>query len=842
MNLALRKWREVFARQPVDSLDRLIRGLVPLGTVSQLSLSELFALAFDHEDAEFDRAVRDWLDARILQPIPDNMVPGRWSVLLGEFFRGIADRRLQEAGRLLRERHTDIRLWLRGLYEGSDRDPEGNYLVALAWHQADQRFSHLWRRLILGEEMPERSWRDTGILGFRKMPEADRPEAADVPDGLLRALIDLKGRTAINKGAWQQSIRSLFAAYPSSRKYWVRKFAEIVQSSSVDFENLHDWLRPILPGWPKTRRRLQLPASRVLTRSRLMPPSQRESEEWLDRFQIQPEASETDEFRQFLERHRAYTRATGDTYSLARAFKRLGLALVRRDNRRSTTAITLMEEVLAWEPYSHYSWTVYARTLKAAKRSNDALAVLWEARHRFPWEVVIRNELGLMLRRVGDFSTSEAVLCEAATHFPTNWICRTALITTFSDMGELNKAFQVCKEAVRDFPDRVEPHIRLAQILSRLDKRDEAREVLASVQRDFPNDIRGLTMVGNVFVSMNEISKAEEVFGRIRSIDPLNFQTAARLANVWFIKSAGTRDEALREKARQLLDRLASEGNQLAASYLNKFDKRWTSFVEKGGGVELQDHDVEDLSEITPIQRRIDDMTNVERLGRSMVTLWRAERTENSGERDSLCDVALQLLNVPEDETKDLLSGFVETRGLVLIVRGNARAALDYFTEQAEHLGRGGWIGIRLGALRARIALGEIPDFQTEAAVFSSSHARFIFHVAEVIVCLVHDDPSHQELALLLKELFPRAEKMALVETYDLDEEAREESHSASLAESTSDMIAGFIHTRWFRSAGIRSIDDLEDADALMRVASEIGKSQNDTLDLLTAAVPVSVA
>ena len=133
MNQAFRTWRDEFDRRPIDSLDRLIRGVVALGSVSQLSIGELLDLAFEPGDEALDAAVKTWLADRILRRVPEGMTPSRWTAVLDEFLRGIATMGLPQTGRLLREEHSRIRLWLRGLYEGPDRDPEGSYLLALAY-------------------------------------------------------------------------------------------------------------------------------------------------------------------------------------------------------------------------------------------------------------------------------------------------------------------------------------------------------------------------------------------------------------------------------------------------------------------------------------------------------------------------------------------------------------------------------------------------------------------------------------------------------------------------------------------------------------------------------------
>lgn len=679
MNLALRQWRETFAQKPVDALDHLIRGLVPLGTASQLSLGELFSLSFERGDSKFDAIVRAWLDSQILKPIPNGMMPGRWSTLLAEFFRAIADWRLAETGDLLRQRHQDIRLWLRGLYEGLDRDPEGTYLLALAYHQNDQHFSPLWRRLILAEEMSERPWRNIGMLGFRKMPNAHGQPAADVPDGLLCALVELAEKSGMKQSVWQQTIRSLFAAYPSSEGYWVKKFTEIVASSRMQITNLHGWLVPILPQWQSFNEHQSNPnmGDRGL-------PSYGEMMDWKQQIEKNPKLSETPEFNRYLERYRIYTRATGQTHYLVRTFNSIAVVVARKLRYRSNWALGLMKEAMDYEPLNPRNWTSYAQVLKAANRTNDALNILWHARYHFPWHSFAHSDLGRLLCAMGDLTTSEAVLREAVALFPNDNVCESSLAETL--------------KAIKN----------------------------------------------------------------------------------------------------------------------------------KGGAKQEME------------QRQAENMIPVERLGRSMIALWQAERANDTTERNRLCDLALKLLDVPEKQMGELLSGFVETRGLIFIARGEVETALEYYSDQIERLGRGGWIGIRLGELRARIMLGRTGNTEAES-LFTSGHARFVFHVAEVICRLAQNDAAQQTLAHLLKELYPRAAKMAVAETYDLDNED-EKADQTLLAQNSREMVAQFIHARWFQPAGVHSKDDLNNSAIIQLVTTEILKTKRDTLDLITTVAPALAA
>ena len=188
MNESLQRWRDDFMREPDTAFDRLARGVVPLGGASQLSFGEILDTLFEPGDTALDIAAAGWLEKHILGPVPDNTSLHRRVSILEEYFRGIAAMELPLTGEMLRRQHKRLRLWLHGFYEGPDRDPEGAYLIALTRAQDDRRFSPLWRRLILGEELAGRSYLGIGILGFRKMPEQANRESSGVPEGLLLAL------------------------------------------------------------------------------------------------------------------------------------------------------------------------------------------------------------------------------------------------------------------------------------------------------------------------------------------------------------------------------------------------------------------------------------------------------------------------------------------------------------------------------------------------------------------------------------------------------------------------------------------------------------------------------
>jgi hypothetical protein len=225
-------------------------------------------------------------------------------------------------------------------------------------------------------------------------------------------------------------------------------------------------------------------------------------------------------------------------------------------------------------------------------------------------------------------------------------------------------------------------------------------------------------------------------------------------------------------------------------------------------------------------------MSMAERLGRAMIALWQAERASQPERRDQLCVHAQHLLDVSDAEAGDLLTGFVETRGLVLLAKGDAVSSLKYFDEQIVRYGRGGWIGVRLGEQRARLMLGKTANSLADESPFDSRSARFTMQVANVIQLLTANG-AEQEVGDILRNLYPNAASLAEQWSKASEEGSRNPSDTSVFG---SGMIAAFIRSRWFRPAGVFSAADLANAENCGRVITEIRRTQNDTFDILASA------
>ena len=650
MNQALKIWRDQFTQQPVEALDHLIQGLVPLGVSSQLSLGELLALAFEPEDPVLDGAVRTWIEKQILQPLPEGMIPTRWSALLDEFLRGIATMGLKQTGTLLQEKHGRIRLWLRGFYEGPDRDPEGSYLLALAHYQSDERFSGLWRRLFLGEEFPERSYRDIGFLGFRKKPDAEGKPAADVPVGLLHAVVELADSPKMTSHEWKLIVRCIFAAYPRSERVWIEKFFGVLRDPSLYQNNAEQWLESILPHWEARQMQHGLARGQAIS-----PPTRADREQWVEKVTRNPSLCSSPELDSFLGRYRAYTSATGDSEYLVKTFNNLANRVSGRDASKTGWAVNLLKECIQWQPYNPYNYTVISRVLWAANRRRDSMDTLWNARQRFPWNPVVRNELGRLLREDGDLTTAAGVFRETVAHFPDSQISRNGLAETYLKLEEFNEALKVYEQACKDFPDDVLFWSGWGMTLRKLSKSSEARNVYEQACRNFPDNMDCRIGLGLALTDLGELDSAEVLFQEALSRDSGNERGRWGLAEVWFIKSAKMHDVALFGRSKALLQQLADAGNEDAASRLRNFKHKWELAVERRG-VRYKDIFGESAEETVPrlqetATRTIQEMSVAERLGRAMIALWQAERISQPERRTQLCIEAQQLLDVSDTNT-----------------------------------------------------------------------------------------------------------------------------------------------------------------------------------------------
>ncbi|MBM1192380.1 tetratricopeptide repeat protein [Pseudomonas weihenstephanensis] len=811
--------------EPESAFDRLVHGVVPLGVAAPLTLGEILYDVFEPGDIELDTAAATWLDKHILGEVPNALTLDRWVTVLEEFFRGIALMELPKTGEILRNQHRRLCLWLHGFYEGPDRDPEGAYLLALTRSQNDQRFSKLWRRLILGYKTAGRPYLGVGILGFRKMPGKDGRASADVPEGLLQALLKLAEEPGVKHIKWKQTLRSVFAAYRRTEKYWVERILPMLPDRRQQ-SNARDWLSILLPSIVGSTSSGSSSEGYLL---RTQAVSRETCEYWVQRARKSPSECNSVEFLSFLEQHRDYARTTGDAEYLNKTFNNLSTSIVRADRKMSDISLGLIGEALEWVPSDSRNWISYAIVLDAAHRKDDAISALWEARYRFAYEPFIRNELGRLLRDDGDLVTSESVFLEAISHFPNDVVCRTGLGETLRAMERFDDAYVVYEQACRDFPDNSFCRNGLAETLRGMGQFNEALEVYKKACRD-STDLACRSGLAELLIDLDNPDEAEKIYREALKLDGQNFYIKSGLARALSIRSARTRDIGLRDEAKSILQELARKGIRSAVSGLRYFDAQWEQ-ATTDPTVKFRKSSDSRAVKVLSVSgiKAIAKMSIPERLGRAMICLWQAERTEDHHVTASIINDANALLDMFEDQIPDdLLSAFVEIRGLILLARGDARRSLSYFEDQIKTYGRGSWISVRLGMIRAQTLLGDTEGVDDLNSHFTSKNSRFALQVAKVIQALsgVSSGSPESSVQTLLIALYPDAVKFASRTRLDIK--------GGLSVSSGGEMLGAFLQTRWFRAAGIQSSGDLERPDAFHAVITQISSIRDETFDVIS--------
>jgi tetratricopeptide (TPR) repeat protein len=340
--------------------------------------------------------------------------------------------------------------------------------------------------------------------------------------------------------------------------------------------------------------------------------------------------------------------------------------------------------------------------------------------------------------------------------------------------------------------------------------------------------------LGDLLIDLDEIDEAERIYRKALEIEIHDPYIKSGLARALSIRSARARNGVLREEARGILLSLAGEGDYVANLRLQNFDKKWERATIDLNEKFRREGEMRSPACAAVQSRRIEDMTGVEQLGRAMIALWHLERDENPASKASQFADAMKLLDMSEGNISDeLIPAHVETRGLVLLT-DDAQKALDYFEKQIRSYGRGSWIGIRLGAQRARLLLDKFSENDLDDIESPSSEsARFALYVARVIQALSQTS-EESEIRARLKSLYPRSAEIVT--------NIRTNNRGELSIENGSEMIGSFLQARWFRPAGVQSSADFDNSEVMQAVVERITGSYTDTFDVLSNATPALAA
>jgi hypothetical protein len=249
MNESVKKWLDELTGSPSVAIQKLILGYAGVEAWSRSSLRESFVEIYQNDDAKeaFDEAVAGWLELRMMKSPPENTPPLVWASHLQDLFSALAGLPLPNVAKLLRNRLSDIRSWLRPLRIDESLDPEAAYLAALAWAETNQHLEGLWQGFTLRSDREPAYYTDIGLLGLRKTRDEHGNLPKKVPDVLLTTLIDLADALGVSEDSWLLTTRALLGGYRFSQETWIREFTDAL-NARPDAKNAPIWLKMILPN------------------------------------------------------------------------------------------------------------------------------------------------------------------------------------------------------------------------------------------------------------------------------------------------------------------------------------------------------------------------------------------------------------------------------------------------------------------------------------------------------------------------------------------------------------------------------------------------------------------
>jgi Flp pilus assembly protein TadD len=517
-------WLAGFHQDPPQALERFLLERVYMGRLERHDPDEilyrLFHSAGKKALASLDAAMRSWF-VRYLLTAPPDFSASHWALILQNAFSAVARLNLGQSQDYLRENLRRARAWLRGLYQGPDRDPEAHFLRVLALSQRDRDLLPLWMRLCRLEEDRPLHYAPLGLLGLQFLPDAQGRPPGDLDDAMFVALRDLADaieRQAPDKKEgktfWVLQVRALRARFPRSQEYWTEHFFPLVQQEPRSAAAR--WMSEIVP---RLKSALKPGGPRPDTSSRSLPPTPQQKKSLLHQLQTFPLAEVQPRVEAFINAHASYARRTGDAEELVRALGQLSAKIYRSDPR---WALEMVEQAFRWERHNPHNWMRLAQIAFFCGRRDQAARVLWEAVRLFPENERLKNNLARVLESQGRHDLAEALLRQVMTEFPQNEVCRNVLAQALMAQGRFDEAEKVARNAMAKFPTNEVCRNVLAQALMAQDRFKEAEEVAREAMAEFPQNAFFHNVLAQALMAQGRFKEADEVARDAMAVFPKN--------------------------------------------------------------------------------------------------------------------------------------------------------------------------------------------------------------------------------------------------------------------------------------------------------------------------------
>nr|WP_294528594.1 tetratricopeptide repeat protein [uncultured Rhodopila sp.] len=497
-------WLDEFIRAPEQAFGDLLAGyakIFPYGRADAPDAARMLfgGLAVDDPARQaVGPAILGWLaNRRRTAPPADRPLLQRWIREVCEAFEIVALLEVEPAAVPLRRQFVVWNEWAARFSLTPARDARAEYWRMLALTQpllpraaaaeADS-LAPLWLEICrqAGGALPRR-YLSIGLLGLRRLPDTANGKEAPWLAGLAQWAMARRPTDAEFAAEW----RALKPLYPRRDARWRELVGRLLDTKPFRDAEI---VAPAWWGGDPDFAPLKRPDFRR-TGEALRSPSPEDCNALIDRLG-EPWQRIAPRIDLFLQRHRHFLSATGDSYYFVRAIHALGGALIRpgtdQPHDRAATAQALVREGLDWRPYDRHLWSLWREALKAGGALEAAERVGWEFIRRDPDHVEGRNQLATLLAdALGRPVEAEALLRETIAAFPGNVVARAQLATLLADaLGRPAEAEALLRETIAAFPGDVVARNQLAECLIAVDRLPEAEAVVdAAFKANVVNEV-----------------------------------------------------------------------------------------------------------------------------------------------------------------------------------------------------------------------------------------------------------------------------------------------------------------------------------------------------------------
>jgi len=183
-----------------------------------------------------------------------------------------------------------------------------------------------------------------------------------------------------------------------------------------------------------------------------------------------------------------------------------------------------------------------AKIYNETRRTDDAMATITEARHRWPDDPGLAGEAGVALRMMGDFPSAEAEFRRAVTGQPDDLRAKYYLALTLEDLEQTDAAAALYREILAVRHDYVPASTALARNLLRAGKQTEALAAFDQALRTNPRHRGALSNATQILLDLERPDEAMNLATRLLEQNPMD--SDARLLSARCLAALARYDEA----------------------------------------------------------------------------------------------------------------------------------------------------------------------------------------------------------------------------------------------------------------------------------------------------------